>query len=382
MTRGRLAGAVAVLLVLLLGVGWYYSSQALEPGGRPEPEFDHVLIGGAESGRVRFVADDEIRLAVMGLLYPGGYGRITGDVHEGPCPVPYSGQTCVTRDFELLSGSLPQVDAAVDPDPYAFPPGEPGEALGVDVMTLQPRVPGGGTAPAWWVPPAEESGHVAVLVHGRGASRDEMLRVASILQPLGYGILIPSYRGDGVAPEPEDGLGRFGTTEWLDVAMAMLHAEIPRDARFVLVGYSQGGGLVASLLRHADVARRVDAAILDSPLLGLDATMQVQARLAGIPNVLVRPVLESAYLVSRLRGFDFDDGEHVVPLAELDVPILLFHGPDDTYIPVGPSEELVALDPDGVTYVRASGVDHVRFWNHDPEAYASAVRAFLDTHLG
>lgn len=383
MRRGVVLGVVAVL-VLWLGIGWYYASQALAPGGPRDTTFDRVVVGAVEDGRITITRQREpdgndAELRSVGLLYAGGYGRLGGEVVVAPCPPPMAEAECVTRDFELVAGIEPAPSVAVRVDEYAFPPGDPQGALGVEVQDLDVEIPLG-LAPAWWVPPSGTD-VVAVLVHGRGASRDEMLRIASILQPLGIGLLVPSHRGDGVAPDPEDGLGRFGTAEWLDVAMAMLHPAVPGDARFVLVGSSQGAGVVASLLRHADVADRVDALVLDSPLLGLDRTMQLQARLAGIPNVVVRPVLEAAYLVARARGFDFALGEHVEFLAGLDLPTLLFHGPDDTFVPVGPSDELAALDPHDVTYVRVPGVDHARFWNDDPVAYAEALVAFLDLHV-
>ncbi len=377
MRRGLLVGAV-LALVAWLGVGWYYASQALAPGGLRVVEFDHRVYGDVADGRLLLTASSDARLPVVGVAWAGGYGRLTGEVEVVPCPD--ADVECVVRDFRLLTGTPPAGGTLVDVDEYAFPPGAPSEALGVEVAGLPVEVPGG-TAPAWWVPPTG-SDVVAVLVHGRGSSRDEMLRVASELLPMGYGILVPSYRGDGVGPEPEGGIGRFGTQEWLDVAMAMLHPEVPADARFVLVGNSQGGALAASLLAEADVAARVEALVLDSPLIGLDRTMQLQARLAGIPEPLVRPVLEGAYVVSRLRGFDFGEGEHVEALAELDLPVLLFHGPDDTFVPVGPSDDLAALDPAQVTYVRIDGIDHVRFWNHDPDAYGDAVRGFLAANVG
>ncbi len=377
--KKALIGLVAVVVLGIAGAGWYYAGQALMPGGARAPEFELVVRGAVSDGQIVLSDDPDARLEVVGLLYAGGYGRLSGPVEDVDCPNGGADAACVRRDFALVTGVTPAVGTAVKADEYAFAPGNPTLALGVEVQTLDIDIPGG-TAPAWWIAP-RDSDVVAVLVHGRGGSRDEMLRMASVLLPLGHGVLIPSYRGDGTAPDPEDGIGRFGADEWLDVAVAMMDPVIPSGARFVMVGNSQGGALVAHLLAKGDLADRVDAVVLDSPLIGLDATMVLQARLAGIPNPLVRPVLESAYVFARTKDFNFASGEHVAFLAQQPRPILLFHGDGDTFVAVGPSERLAAEDPAGVTYVRVPGVDHVRFWNNDPQAYAEAVTSFLDEHL-
>ncbi len=382
--KRALIGAVLVVVLGIVGAGWYYAGQALQPGGARVTTPEELVVGAIVDGRITIAVGEDpsgnAQLDTLGLLYPGGYGLLTGPAEVGACPEPGAEGTCVTRDFQLVTGVSPAHATAVRIDEYAVAPGQPSEALGVEVEVLDIAIPGG-IAPAWWVPPAVDGGPVAVLVHGRGGARDEMLRIATILQPLGYGILVPSHRGDGVAPDPEDGVATFGSKEWLDVAVAIMDPAVPRDSRLLMVGYSQGAALVGHLLADGDVADRVDAVILDSPLIGLDDAMVLQARLAGIPNVLVRPVLESAYLFARTRGFDFGRGELVDSLAEQPRPILLFHGPDDTFVPVGPSERLAAQDPRGVTYVRVPGVDHVRSWNHDPQAYGAAVTSFLDANF-
>lgn len=394
--RRRLTIGLIVLVLLLLGVGWYYSSQALVPGGVRTFDEPTVVLGGQPGdGRVTLLDLQDARLQAIGLLGldDDSYGQLVGDVEAVGCPADEmisEATACVSRSWSQVLGAEPGHATAVALDPYFFPADQPELAVGTEVIdldvTIGPDWPAdengnrGGIAPAWWIPPTT-SDLVVVGIHGRGGNRAELLRLASIVVSRGHGMLIPTYRGDGVAPDPPDGLGRFGTQEWVDVAMAMLHPEVPDEARFVLAGYSQGGGLAAALLRSADVASRVDGLLLDSPLLGLDATMQVQAELAGIPSVLVRPVLESAYLVSRMRGFDFGEGEHVDFLAQSNVPVLLFHGPGDTFVSHEPSDSLAQLRAD-VMYVRIPGVDHVRFWNHDPVAYADAVDAFLDALPG
>ncbi|MFT5223458.1 MAG: alpha-beta hydrolase superfamily lysophospholipase [Glaciecola sp.] len=332
-----------------------------------------------QDGQVTVRMTPDAALPFVGLLPESGewYAQMA----QAPVPATCAGaMNCVTRTYELVFGDGPVIGEMVKADEYFFAPARPELALGTPVQELSVAIGaqwdlGGGEAIAWFVPPS--SGDLVVVgVHGRGGAREEMLRLASIVVSQGHGMLIVGYRGDGVAPDSPDGLGHFGVTEWVDVAMAMRHPQIPADARFVMAGNSQGAALIAQLLRDGDIADRVDGIILDSPLIALDATMERQAQLAGIPPVLTRPVLESAYLVSRFRGFNFAHGEHVEFLAASSLPILLFHGPDDQFVPGEPSDSLAQRNPD-IDYERAEGVDHVRFWNADPAAYAEATKRFL-----
>ena len=54
----------------------------------------------------------------------------------------------------------------------------------------------------------------------------------------------------------------------------------------------------------------------------------------------------------------------------LSVPVLLFHGSDDTRVPVWLSDRLAEARPDIVQYVAFDGAIHVGSWNQD-----RAVRA-------
>jgi len=59
------------------------------------------------------------------------------------------------------------------------------------------------------------------------------------------------------------------------------------------------------------------------------------------------------------------------------MPALVFHGTADRTVPIATSRELAKEEPDRVTLVETEGVQHVRSWNADPEAYAAAVKTFV-----
>ncbi len=94
------------------------------------------------------------------------------------------------------------------PDPAAI--GLPAEEVQIEVD--------GGTAPAWLVratpadvPAGTPSSDVwAIMVHGRGATRQEGLRAVRVARDLGLSSLLISYRNDGLAPSP-----RMAGTVWV-----------------------------------------------------------------------------------------------------------------------------------------------------------------------
>ncbi len=100
---------------------------------------------------------------------------------------------------------------AAYPDPASI--GLPSEDVDIDVD--------GGTAPAWLVRAPQESGIWAIMVHGRGASRQECLRAVRTARELGMSSLLISYRNDGLAPSAQDGRYGLGSTEWRDVEAAI-----------------------------------------------------------------------------------------------------------------------------------------------------------------
>jgi pimeloyl-ACP methyl ester carboxylesterase len=64
--------------------------------------------------------------------------------------------------------------------------------------------------------------------------------------------------------------------------------------------------------------------------------------------------------------------------AYAGVPFLVFHGTEDTTVPIATSRELAELLPNQVTLVACPEADHIECWNVDAEAYADEVLAFLE----
>ena len=249
-----------------LGIGWYYSSLVLDTSRRPVfPE--RVL--AADGDRI-VLAQNRLTLqpGVWGLRWEHGLAVL------GPVAATRRGE--VIRP--LLDGPVPPPGTAVVLDAGPFDP-DPG-ARGLAFHDVD--VPGPlGPYPAWFVPAGGDTW--VVMVHGRGGSRREGLRVLPALHERGHPVLVVSYRNDEGAPASADGHDHLGDTEWVDVEAAVRHALGNGARRIVLFGWSMGGALTGAFLDRSPEASAVAAVVWDAPLVDWRATLRQQARNRRLP---------------------------------------------------------------------------------------------------
>lgn len=374
--------AVVVLLLLVVGLaagGWYYTDELLPavPPGEVATDVEVTAVDGSTitlrpDGAPGHDVDDLEGDGVVGFQHLNGYLQLSG-------PGQPADDGATTRAFAVVAGTPPAAGDRGDVQAYAFPD----DPTVIRREVEEVMAPGSlGDLPGWWFPGEGDAGQdVVVFVHGRGASRAEALRgVQVVLEQTDRSALVVTYRNDPGAPPSPDGFGHFGDTEWLDLQawlswLAGTHA--PRSV--TLYGYSQGGSVVAACLQRCTGTGTVTGAILDSPLLSMHQTLVLQAQGRDIPDAAIGPLLVATKAVSTVRGGpDFANLEHVDALAELDLPLLVFHGREDTTVPFEPSAELADADPEQVTFVPYDG-EHVRGWNIDRDAYVEAVTDFLST---
>ena len=365
-------GLIGLPLAALAGISWYYSesfkNEALEPDREPD-EFDMQVVevdAGTITLRRTDRAEDDgdwTQQGTFGLQWQGGYGQV-GAILE-------VGHEEVVRAFVPGIGS-PAVGELVRMDSFAFP-ANPMNAHGIPFVHVTYQAPSG-AFPAWFVAGTRDVW--AIFVHGRGASRREALRALPAPHNLGIAALVITYRNDPEAEPSSDGFHGFGETEWEDLQAATQYALNQGAKRIVLVGYSMGGGIVMSFLYRSQLADRVAAVILDSPMLDLSATADSRSR--GVLGPL-RTVGKA--VVAWRFGVSWDDLNYLKNAHRLTTPVLLFHGDEDQRVPVSTSDALANARPDIVTYVRLRGVGHVRSWNSDPVRYETAIRGFLEASL-
>lgn len=374
--RGLLLALVGVLVLLVLafflGGGWYFSGQVHADGlqvRHPRASYGQEVVAvGKGTITIADPADEEPVLdgdAVYGLEWEGGYGQISGDG---------TGDDDVTRDFELLSGEPPHEGTVVSPDRPAFSDPEAALDREVEDVTFDSDL---GPLDAWYAPGPSDTW--AVLVHGKGGERAEMLRTMRTTVDAGLPSLAITYRNDAGAPADPSHLYQFGRTEWRDLDAAVGYATDHGARNVVLVGASMGGGIIASYLQNTPEAP-VAGVVLDSPMLDFGETVSYGAEQEPLPVLghVPAPLTWTAKQISALRyDVDWAATDYLDDPGWLTVPALVFHGTADSTVPLRTSERLEASHPDLVTLEVVPRAEHVESWNVDPAAYDAEVARFL-----
>ncbi len=368
---------VALLLVGLFyaGGGWYFAGQIRDEVTvtAPQRTLDLTVVATTDDSVTLEARDGEAPAAlesslVHGLDWDGGYGQV--EELEG-----VDGDQ-VTRAFTLLAGETPAAGDAARLTKEAFP--DPQLALDVPVedVTFESD---GRTLPAWFAP--GQGTTWAILVHGKGVTRSELLRLMRTTTDLGFPSLNMAYRRD---PETGGGLIRFGQDEWPDLEAAVRYALDHGAERAVLVGCSSGGAISASFLENSELADRAVAAVFDAPMLDFGATVSHGAADRTLPLVGTEIPSSLVWVAQRLADLRFDmDAARSNYLDDTDwltVPTLVFHGTEDQTVPYTVTERLDAAAPELVDHLLVDGADHVESWNADPESYDARVRDFLEDY--
>lgn len=367
-TATSLLALLVLVTVALGGIGWHYSGELLEPEEVPL-RYPETSLGVDDKNVVLAESKLTLQRGTFGLAWPGGTAKV-GDIATAK-----DGRV----ERPLLEGTAPPegTKVRIETDVYE---GNPKTALGLVFSDV--AVPTElGDMPAWLVPASDKDTWV-ITVHGRGASREEALRVVPQLHSAGLPVLLITYRNDPGAPRSPDGLYHLGATEWRDVEAGIRYAQSQGARKVVLYGWSMGGAIVGQTLTRSSVAAAVSGVVLDSPVTNWTQTLNLQAENRGVPTWLT-PVAE---LVSGWRAdIDFNRFDLVRNPPALKPPTLLFHGSADGTVPTQSSRDL-ATAASGLgwplQYVEIPGADHTSGWNVATDTYRDALGDFLTRSVG
>lgn len=364
----RIASILVVLLLLLItavGVGSFIFSNDLLV---PMHQDDFVL--GVTNVNAHAVTlprtDDTEQHGIFGISWAGGQAAIVGDITS-------ENQDTVTR--QLQQTTAPLLDhTKVAFGREVFLNNALRDTLGLTIDTIQITGPLG-PLPTLYVPGKLDTW--AILAHGQNDELDSGLRFFEPLAKFGMPILEASYRNDVGAPASPDGLLHLGESEWQDVEASAKYAVAHGAHHLVIYGWSMGGAISEEFMRHSTYASKVQALILDAPVLDWRSTLNFQAEKRHLPDIFANVV---EFVATLRTGINFD-GLDQLNQDQGKTPILLFHGTSDQTTPIAVSDAFAREHSDIVTYHRVEGADHVQSWNLNPQLYESQVSTFLTNTL-
>jgi fermentation-respiration switch protein FrsA (DUF1100 family) len=229
-----------------------------------------------------------------------------------------------------------------------------------------------------WFVPVAGSERTAIVCHGVGAYKADMLDFVQALTAGGYNVLAFDFRGHG---ESDGHSISFGAKEKRDVRAAVdwLRAARPEQSqRIVGVGWSMGA---VSLLLAAAEDERIAALHLDAPY----------ARTRDIARVIARPFPPVYRQVGFYLGVaiaSLDAGVNLFKLAPVDAvgriaprPILIVHGTSDELIPIEQGRMIHAAAGEPKRFVEIPGAGHCETFSVDSPEYERRMLAFLNDAL-
>jgi pimeloyl-ACP methyl ester carboxylesterase len=378
-------GAAAVLSAAgTMGAATYFARMIVTPD-RLKP--DDIRILGVQDDSVTLELTDESgQPGRYGLWFDGGRGHARVGAVLGLDEV--SGSVHSVHSVPTVRRVLEGVDHGelrVGParwNGYYFG-GDPRTSLGLSFSDVQVESENGSLAT--WEVPGEGSAtdRWAILVHGRGATRQECLRAVPVLHDLGFTTLIPMYRNDLGAPSSSDGRYSLGLSEWRDLEAAILYAVGAGARDIVLFGWSMGGAIVLQTLDRSWLSDRVSAVVLDAPVVDWGDVLRHHGTLHRVPGTIAglsRGLIGQRWarrLVGVHEPIDVAATNWEHRAEELKHRTLLIHSLDDEFVPAGPSISLAAKRPDLVRFEPWHLARHTKEWNTDPERWDEVVRAFL-----
>ncbi|MCE1182556.1 MAG: alpha/beta fold hydrolase [Rhodocyclales bacterium] len=240
----------------------------------------------------------------------------------------------------------------------------------LDFRDLRLPTANGKTLQAWQIPAAGKAVGAAVLLHGWGGNRDNLLPLAAALHRAGWACLLFDARCHGASDEDSfTSLPRFAE----DLAHAC--TAMDGDGPLVVIGHSVGA---AAALLHAARTPAVAAVVSIAAFSHPAHMMRRWLAQKGVPYFPLGWLI--LRYVQAVIGARFDDIAPRRSIQQLRGECLLIHGAEDEIVPVHEAREIFAAGDPARTQLQILSGRHDDFGHSEAQGIAQ-VCAFLQTLL-
>ncbi len=221
-----------------------------------------------------------------------------------------------------------------------------------------------------WFVPCPGATQAAVLLHGYGSTRTQMLARAALLRDHGYAVLLYDARGQG---QSGDALVSFGYRETRDLLGALDYLRGRGFKTFGLLGSSQGGATIALAAPALhDVRWAVLEAVYPNLPNAIDRRFRRLTFLPGrIAGALMIPIAEHRI------GLHIEDINPSNTIGALPCPVMIMAGELDEHTKPADAHELFDYAHPPKVYKLIPGAKHVDLYGWAKQDYERILLDFL-----
>ena len=215
---------------------------------------------------------------------------------------------------------------------------------------------------------------IELMMHGyRGTADRDLSGGVQRCFKLGRSALIVDQRCSG---ESGGNVITFGINEHRDCLSWVEHmiSRFGPDVKIILTGISMGASTVLTAAGKP-LPKNVIGVLADC---GYDSAKNIIQKVIadmGLPPRLAYPFVK---LGARLFGhFDLEETSPLEAMKNCTVPVILFHGESDDFVPCKMSRNIYEACPTRKKLVTIPGAGHGLSYPTDPEGYRQALREFF-----
>mgnify|MGYP001328283606 CR=1 FL=1 len=225
----------------------------------------------------------------------------------------------------------------------------------------------------------EPTDKTVVFAHGYlGNAKDMGLYGKYYYEKMGYNLFTADLRGHGQSGGEYIGFGWHDRLDYIQWIQCLLEKQ-GEAITIVLHGLSMGAATVL-MASGENLPDNVKAIIADSPYTSVYDLFEYQLnRMYHLPSF---PVLPTTSLVTKwFAGYSFNEASALKQVKKTDIPILYFHGNNDTFVPTEMVFELYENTNSEAEIMTFDGASHGEAFAIYRDQYVDKLKSFLSKHV-
>lgn len=248
----------------------------------------------------------------------------------------------------------------------------------VDFVDVEFPTRGGGVdLKGWYIPRTEENAPTIIFVHGLNNNRagDGAVGLAARLLEQGFGSLLFDLRAHGTSDDGEVSGGYFEQNDVLGAFDYLLGKGISKEDIGV-IGFSMGAG---TAILAAAQEPEIRSLIVDSPYADVsDLLVQEVRRQTPLPDWMVPMFVPGVkFMANVLYGVKVGELVPEDAIADIDYPVMVIHGLEDTRIPSDHGVRVHANARATSQLWLVPDIEHMDSFLTHPEEYTEKVLAYF-----